>query len=305
MGLINRIILLIKKPPKSYDERILKNSQRIAELQKLRREANIELDKLNSPTKNDSWFEINQKSRSLDKPYQCFVPRKISIVQTMQDLLNKRISEKREKEILEKQRIRLEQRKQEQEKAQNKLKDDAEKDDAEIILNYLRKNGVRYFYHFTDVRNIDSIRKKGGLFSWKYCDNNNISIPNAGGDDSSRRLDTKNQLEDYVRLSFCVDHPMAYRIHKAGAKIVLLKVKIEVAALYDTQFSDINATDNNVSYGRTFKDLCKVDIQATKRRCVSKQDEDFKLHQAECMVKTHIPSKYIVNLDNPELVKFS
>lgn len=49
------------------------------------------------------------------------------------------------------------------------------KENAEEILTYLRLKGVRYFYHFTDENNIMSIRKMGGLYSWFYCQNNDIN----------------------------------------------------------------------------------------------------------------------------------
>ena len=174
------------------------------------------------------------------------------------------------------------------------------KPDAERIINYLVEKGVSYFYHFTDRENIRSIRKHGGLYSWLYCEKNGIQIPNAGGDNTSRLLDRRHGIEDYVRLSFCDDHPMAYRLQQDGASLVLLKIKIEVAGFLETQFSDINAADNNVSHGTGYEHLRNVNINATKRKYLKKTDPDFKEHQAECMIKTFLPLEYIVNIDNPQ-----
>ena len=108
-------------------------------------------------------------------------------------------------------------------------------------------------------------------------------------------------LEDYVRLSFCKDHPMAFRLKTEGANLVLLKIKIDVAMLRETLFSDINATDKNgcTIFMHACKDLKKVDLNATKQTFVSKDSPIFKSHQAEILVKTHIPLEYITNLDNP------
>lgn len=39
------------------------------------------------------------------------------------------------------------------------------KSNSNAYLNHLRLHGVKYFYHFTDERNINSIRKLGGLYS--------------------------------------------------------------------------------------------------------------------------------------------
>lgn len=72
----------------------------------------------------------------------------------------------------------------------------------------------------------------------------NITIPSPGGDDLSRALDEYFGLEDYVRLSFCSDHPMKYKLRNTNPQI--LKVSIEVATFEDTLFSDINAASKNI-----------------------------------------------------------
>jgi len=165
--------------------------------------------------------------------------------------------------------------------------------------SYLTKNGVSYFYHFTDRRNLESILKHKGLYSWKYSLDNNIPITYPGGDDQSKILDKRHGLEDYVRLSFCDDHPMVWRLKCAGYDLVLLKIKVDVAWSKDTLFSDINAADSLHSHGGTFEDLKRVDLKATRMHYVSKSDPSFKKHQAEVMVKSFIPIEYITNLNNP------
>lgn len=174
------------------------------------------------------------------------------------------------------------------------------KSEHQEILRILKENGVVYLYHFTDRRNLESIRKHGGLFSWQTCLNKGINIPYAGGDGSSRLLDRRHGLQDYVRLSLCNDHPMMWRLKQMGYDLVLLKIKVDAAVLRDTLFSDMNATDNQHSHGGSLQDLKKIKFSATKRRYVSRDDADFKYHQAEVMVKTFIPAEYIVNLDYPQ-----
>jgi hypothetical protein len=92
---------------------------------------------------------------------------------------------------------------------------------------------------------------------------------------------------------------MAYRLQQNGVSLVLLKIDIEVATWKETQFSDINAADSNHNRGGTLSDLRMVNFDAVKRNYVSRGDDDFKPHQAEVMVKTFIPAKYIINLDSP------
>lgn len=179
------------------------------------------------------------------------------------------------------------------------------KEDGDSILQYLRMKGINRFYHFTDKENLNQIRKLGGLYSWEYSENNDINIPNPGGDADSRIYDRRHGLQDYVRLSFCDDHPMAYRKHKEGSTLVLLHIDIEVAAFKETLFTDRNAASSSFTCGGTMEDLHKVNIAATQRNYVSRDEgEIFSQHQAECMIKTFIPLKYITNIDNPRKMIF-
>lgn len=180
-----------------------------------------------------------------------------------------------------------------------------QKDDGDAILQYLRMKGITRFYHFTDKENLYQIRKLGGLYSWEYCENNDINIPNPGGDPDSRRYDRRHGLQDYVRLSFCDDHPMAWRKHNEGSSLVLLYVDIEVAAFKETLFTDRNAASSSFSCGGEIEDLQRVNIAATQRNYVSRDEgEIFFQHQAECMIKTFIPLRYITNIDNPRKMRF-
>lgn len=89
---------------------------------------------------------------------------------------------------------------------------------------------------------------------------------------------------------------MKYRKECEGADIVLLRISVEVATFRTTAFSDMNAADSTHSHGTELEDLKKVDFEAVKRTYVSRVDEDFKAHQAEIMVKTFIPMRYILNI---------
>lgn len=176
------------------------------------------------------------------------------------------------------------------------------KTDANDIKELLMENGIRCFYHFTDKRNLQSIKRHGGLLSWHYCRTHDINIPCQGGDSDSERYDMRYGLEDFVRLSFCSDHPMAFRLKKKGCNLVLLKIRTDVAWFKNTMFSDINAADSLHSHGGELENLQNVDFRAVKRTFVSREDDDFKTHQAEVMVKTFVPIEYIMNIDNPQQI---
>ena len=214
----------------------------------------------------------------------------------------KRIAEERIRKQQEANRLAEEAKKKEQaelaEKERLEFLSTERKENWSDFKQILDNNGIRYLYHFTDKRNIPSIKRHGGLFSWHYCKKNNITIPCQGGDYDSQELDKKYGLEDYVRLSFCDDHPMAYRLQQSGSDIVILQIEVDVALLKGTLFSDINAADKLHTHGGELDDLKRVNFNATKRKYVRKDDDDFKPHQAEVMVKTFVPKKYIVNLDS-------
>lgn len=169
------------------------------------------------------------------------------------------------------------------------------KKDSNIYLQHLRDNGIYYLYHFTDRKNIANIREAGGLYSWKFLEDHDMIVPNPGGDELSRSLDRRYGLQDYVRLSFCKNHPMSFRHRKAGADIVVLKISLEPVILKDTLFSDMNATDKLHKHGGTLDDLKRVRFECT--RLDYAEGMDRKYQQAEVLVKTFLPAKYILNLD--------
>ena len=99
---------------------------------------------------------------------------------------------------------------------------------------------------------------------------------------------------------------MAYRKHNEGSELYLLYIDIEVATFIETLFTDRNAASSSFACGAELKDLHKVNIDATQRTYVRRDDgEVFSLHQAECMIKTFIPKKYITNIDNPQVMSFN
>lgn len=206
-------------------------------------------------------------------------------------------TQQKEKEELIQRQQEEAKRKKEEEKKQALQRLSAKKSNWQDFDQVLQENGITTLYHFTDRANIPSIKSYGGLFSWHYCDTNNILIPKTGGDSLSRGLDKRHRLHDYVRLSFCSDHPMQYRLSQSGYNLIVLEVSIDVVFFENTRFSDINAADNEHQQGTTIDDLKRVRFSATKKSYLRKNDPDFKHHQAEVMVQTCIPIKYITNIN--------
>lgn len=174
------------------------------------------------------------------------------------------------------------------------------------IRNYLRDQGVHFLYHFTDRKNIESIIEYGGLFSWKFLKEHAISVHNPGGDRTSQIRDERMGLNDYVRLSFCENHPMAYVVsgRNADTELVLLKIKPDVACFETTLFCNMNAVDTLSKTGPGIDYLKCVNIPATKRKYVNGNDDLFKYKQAEVLCKKFVPIEYIMNLDDPTPIVF-
>ena len=82
--------------------------------------------------------------------------------------------------------------------------------DYDKFKQILEQYHISRFYHFTDRDNIESIIENGGLFSYGDCIKRGIRINRPGGSELSHKLDYKENLQDYVRVSICKKHPMMF-----------------------------------------------------------------------------------------------
>lgn len=139
------------------------------------------------------------------------------------------------------------------------------KEDRIRIREYLRENGLKWFYHFTERDKLSSIKREGGLLSYRQCLIRGIIMPTTNDMSKSRDIDAAFNLEDYVRVSFCRYLPKIEERKKEDKDLVLLRISAEVAELYDTLFTDMEATQLDHKHGPAFEDLLKVDIKATQK----------------------------------------
>lgn len=158
---------------------------------------------------------------------------------------------------------------------------------------------IKYLYHFTDFRNLKSIREHGGLYSWSSCEQRGIEIPAPGSDQDSRRLDRSKNLQDYVRLSFNRLHPMKHVARKEGRvkDIRILAVDTSVIYLDPTLFSDLNANDGKARISGDIESFKRIRFDIATGRWDGEMEKKF--FQAEVLVKTHVPlhlMKMIKNL---------
>lgn len=175
------------------------------------------------------------------------------------------------------------------------------KTNAQAYESLLERNGIDRLYHFTDRDNIESIIRNGGLYSWAECERRGIAVSKPGGDGLSRRLDSRDGLQDYVRVSFVSRHPMMYVAMNDGriSNPVVLEIDPEVACWSDSLYADCNATRNGANVGGTLDDLGRVHFPAVKTPEYFDLDESEQpFFQAEVLVKSHIPLRYIRNIGN-------
>ena len=165
----------------------------------------------------------------------------------------------------------------------------------------LDQYGIKKLYHFTDRDNLESIIKNGGLYSWMDCDRKGIKIAKPGGGDLSRSLDRKDNLQDFVRVSFTTQHPMMFVAMKEGriSNPVILEIDPEVIYWGDTRYADSNATRNDAHVGKGLDDFKQIHFQSVKvHKHFDLPEEEQPYFQAEVLVKNFIPLEYIKNIGN-------
>ena len=165
----------------------------------------------------------------------------------------------------------------------------------------LDQYGIKKLYHFTDRDNLESIIKNGGLYSWMDCERKGIRINKPGGGDLSRSLDRKDNLQDFVRVSFTTQHPMMFVAMKEGriSNPVILEIDPEVIYWGDTRYADSNATRNDAHVGKGLDDFKQIHFQSVKvHKHFDLPEEEQPYFQAEVLVKNFIPLEYIKNIGN-------
>jgi len=154
---------------------------------------------------------------------------------------------------------------------------------------------IRTLYHFTDKRNIQSIKQQGALYSWFFCDTHSIAIPFPASNDLSKNLDVRKGLEDFVRLSLNPDQPMMHVVRYRGIDPYILEISPEVIYWLDTQFSNVNATANNSIIGSSLPHFQNINFYIALGTNWTTPEEKAQ-YQAEILVKTKIPIQFITNI---------
>lgn len=177
----------------------------------------------------------------------------------------------------------------------------AYKNNYDEFKKLIEQHHITTLYHFTDRENLESIIKNGGLYSWADCEQKGISISKPGGSMSSRDLDRRDNLQNFVRVSFVREHPMMYVAMNEGriSNPVVLEIDPEVIYWQDSLYADRNATKNGALVGSSIDDFSQLHFNSFKAKKHFDLDADEqKFYQAEVLVKNHIPLQFIKNIGN-------
>lgn len=164
---------------------------------------------------------------------------------------------------------------------------------------FIKKFNIRCFYHFTDTRNLPSIRAHG-LLSMAELKRRELQATHPGGNEWSQLADARAGVDRYVHLCLFNEHPMEYLARQDGRieESVFLRVAPEVISLEGIVFSPevankagarllplsdaIEQMDFEVIYTRT--DWRDPLIQE-RRRLAKKY---------ELLIPNHVPMKFVV-----------
>lgn len=168
----------------------------------------------------------------------------------------------------------------------------------EFINEYL---GNKFLYHFTDTRNVPSIRQLG-LLSARESVARGIQIAASGGNQWSQDADRRSGMDAYVHLSFINDHPMEYLAKQSGQIQQSIYLQISPQILYSegVLFSPGVANKSGVK-PLSLREACEVmDFEVLFKRTEWKnpiiQERRKQAKKYELLVPKEVPLNLILGI---------
>jgi ssDNA thymidine ADP-ribosyltransferase, DarT len=158
------------------------------------------------------------------------------------------------------------------------------------------------FYHFTDSRNLESIRKNGGLHPLATLREKQIDIAAPGGNDWSHDADERRGLHKFVHLCLRDQHPMEYVVRKEGRIVesVYLKIKPEIIGCEGIRFTPDVSNKKDVPLLTLAEAVEELDLEVIYRwtnwRDPEIQKRLRKAAKYELLIPQSIPLKLIENI---------
>lgn len=170
----------------------------------------------------------------------------------------------------------------------------------EEFIQIMQKStqGNQSLFHFTDTRNLPSI-KQHGLLSANERDARGISPVTTGGNELSQDADGWNNVRDYVHLCFFREHPVEYLARRDGRidQAVYLPVNPRVLSRPGAKVSLGVANMTGVEILPVAEGLAKLDHKVIYTRTEWRNPEILeRLHTArkcEILIPNHVPVEMI------------
>ena len=170
----------------------------------------------------------------------------------------------------------------------------------EKFIQIMQKStqGNQSLFHFTDTRNLPSIRQHG-LLSANQRDARGISPVATGGNDLSQDADGWNSVSDYVHLCFFREHPVEYLARRDGRFVETKFLAIDPQVLYkpSVKVSLGVANKTGVQILPVEEGLSKLDIDQMYIHTGWRDEEQFERYReaqkCEILIPNHVPVEMI------------
>lgn len=159
--------------------------------------------------------------------------------------------------------------------------------------DYLRNQGIHHLWHFTDIRNLEGIRREGGLLSWVGLSARGITDAHMVADDISRSCDERLGREYYVRLSFIPNSWFFHRVRWQTRRLVWMRFSLQALSLGEVFYSFGNAASGYVSLQDDLRSM-GINWEAVKSFSDFHTDEKG---------PTRYPSRYMNQGEDPVVFK--
>ena len=134
---------------------------------------------------------------------------------------------------------------------------------------------IKRMYHFTDNRNLNSIRT-GGLLSHRALELEGVGYISSSSE-SSRRVEWRRNRDRFIRLCLRAEHPMADAAvyYRRVSNLTWIAVNPNILWIREALYADTNAISNSAN------------IDDNPRTAIEGDD------QAEVLVADSIPPEYL------------
>ena len=169
------------------------------------------------------------------------------------------------------------------------------------MYNLLKKYNCDTLYHFTERKNVESIKNNGGLFSLEKINAMQLKDVSYISNEWSQDADRFKGIDSYVHLCFSQgEHPMAFNAIENGKDIVWIKINSEVlnfdGVLYTNDIAnksgviplDNEAAKENLDIEGIFKFLPFTEEGNWERKVAT--------YKYEILIPNFVPLSYIRNL---------